>query len=88
MDRAVLDATDTCFYLRLTAEALSKLVQAGEIPYRQLGTHTLFLVTELDAWFDGLPGVSVQEAIARMYEAAQAPTIPIHRKEVKHAQAG
>jgi hypothetical protein len=63
MDRAVLDATDTCFYLRLTAETLRSLVKAGQIPYRQLGAHTLFLIDELNSWFQGLPSVSVEEAL-------------------------
>jgi excisionase family DNA binding protein len=88
MDRAVLDATDTCFYLRLTAETLRTLVKHGHIPYRQLGTHTLFLIDELNSWFQGLPGVHVEEALARMHDAATAPAPVSTIAKVKQARAG
>jgi excisionase family DNA binding protein len=79
MDRAVLDATDTCFYLRLTAETLRTLVKQRQIPYRQLGTHTLILTDELDSWFQGLPGVSVEEALANLHEAEAFRTAAVQK---------
>ena len=93
--RAVLNATDTAYYLHLTEGTVLKLVKRGQIPYRRLGGQCLFLITELDAWFDGVPGVRVQESLARMHEAATAPAPvstladrPRPQKTMKHARAG
>jgi hypothetical protein len=93
--RAVLNATDTAYYLHLAEGTGLKLVKLGQIPYRMLDGQCMFLIKEIDAWFDGLPGVRVQEALAHMHEAATSPA-PVstlanrqrHRKEVKHARAG
>ena len=46
MGRAVLDATDTCCDLRLTAATLKRLVNEGHIPYRRLGKTYLSLLIE------------------------------------------
>jgi hypothetical protein len=72
-----------------------KLAKLGQIPYHMLGGQCLFLIKEINAWFDGLPGVSVQEALAQLHNATKssAPVSTIadrqrHRNEVKHTRAG
>jgi hypothetical protein len=80
--RAVLNATDAAYYLCLTEGAVLELAQLGQIPYRILAGQYLFLITELDAWFDALPGVAVYEAIARVRQA-EAIEVPITRRRAQ-----
>jgi hypothetical protein len=75
--RAVLNATDTAYYLSLTEAAVLVLAKQGQIPYRELGGECLFLIKELDAWLGALPGVSVYDAIARIRQAEACATVPM-----------
>ena len=77
--QAVLDATETAYYLRLTAETLRALVKAGQIPYRLIGKSPRFRLSELDAWLATLPGVSAEEASARMRELPPERPMRLHR---------
>jgi hypothetical protein len=83
--RAVLNATNTAHYLGLTESEVLELAQLGQIPYRILVGQYLFLITELDAWFAALPGVSVYEAIARGRQAEATADAPI---KLRRATAG
>ena len=83
--RAVLNATDTAYYLSLSEGEIRELITRGQIPYRRLGRTYLFLIRDLEAWFNALPGVSVYEALAAtppVERTGEAPT-PLRR-----AQAG
>jgi excisionase family DNA binding protein len=61
--RAVLDITDAAYYLHLREGTIRALVKVKQIPYRQLGRKLVFLVAELDAWADALPGVRLQDVV-------------------------
>ena len=41
-------------------------VSAGQVPYHRWGGRICFLVSELDAFFANLPGVSLEEARANL----------------------
>ena len=62
--RAVLDMTDAAYYLHMTEVALRELVKQGQVPYKKRGDKLMFVIRDLDAWLDALPGVSVKQALA------------------------
>jgi excisionase family DNA binding protein len=74
MNKVVFTMTETAYHLSLTEPAVQKLVDAGQIPYRQLGSETRFLVTELEEWLRRLPGVGVEEARRNMAQATEELT--------------
>jgi hypothetical protein len=50
--------------LGLTAKALRLRIGRGEFPSRTLGRRRMILRRDLEAFLDGLPGVSVKSALA------------------------
>lgn len=50
--------------LGITAKALRLRIGRGEFPSRSLGRRRMVLRRDLEAFLDGLPGVSVKAALA------------------------
>lgn len=49
-----------------TPKALRKMVERRQIPFRKHGKRVVFKRSEVEMFFDGLPGVSVEEAQQRV----------------------
>ena len=63
--KAVLDLKNAAFYLDTTADAIRDLVKQDRIPYKKRGERVIFLVAELDAWLQSLPGPSAADIASR-----------------------
>jgi excisionase family DNA binding protein len=59
--KAVLTITDAAYYTGLRERDLMDLIDAQKIPYRKRGKKVLFLIRELDAWLDTLPGLTMEQ---------------------------
>lgn len=48
-----------------TPRAIEKMVERRQLPYRKHGKRVVFKREEIEEFFDGLPGVTVEEARTR-----------------------
>lgn len=69
--KAVLMITEAGCLLRTSEHDVQALVREHAIPFRKLGRRLVFLEDELDEWLRGLPGVSVEQALARHAQPPQ-----------------
>ena len=51
-----------------TPRAIQKMVERHQIPYRKHNKRVVFKRSEVERFFDSLPGVSVEEAQQRVEE--------------------
>jgi excisionase family DNA binding protein len=51
-----------------TPKAIQKMVERHQIPFRKHGKRVVFKRSEIEKFFDTLPGVSVEEARQRVEE--------------------
>ena len=61
-DEGVLDISEAALYLRTTERAVRGRIARRQLPHRQLGRRIYFLKHELNAFLEGLPGLSLAEA--------------------------
>lgn len=59
-----LNVTSAAAFLGTTEKALRRQVERGRVPFRRLGKKIIFLQSELAAWLEGLPGVTLNEVKA------------------------
>jgi hypothetical protein len=58
--------------LGLPAKAVYNRAARGEIPHRRLSGRLVFIKVEIERWIAGLPGVSVEEAVANVTARREA----------------
>ena len=63
--RRYLDADGAAEYLGMTAAAVRKATERRVLPFTKLGRKLVFDTVKLDAYLNALPGVGVEEAVAR-----------------------
>lgn len=59
--QAVFDIPRAAALLGLTEKALRRQVERGRIPFRRLGRKLIFLESEIQAWLETLPGVTLKD---------------------------
>lgn len=75
--RRYLDADAAAEYLGMpSAEAVRRAAQRRVLPFTKLGKKLVFDTVKLDAYLDALPGVSVDEAVARKINGGTVRPLP------------
>jgi len=69
IDGLALDVRTGAAFLGATQKAVYGQVERRTIPFRRLGGRIVFLRSELEAWLETLPGVTLDEA--RMNQEAR-----------------
>ena len=61
----LLDVSETAEVLGRSENAVRRMVERRQIPYRKAGRRVLFLESELKAFIEGLPGLSLEDVRER-----------------------
>ncbi len=61
MKDRLLDVPETAAVLGRSENAIRRMVERRQIPYRKSGRRVLFLESELRAFIDALPGLSLED---------------------------
>jgi excisionase family DNA binding protein len=64
-----LGLQEAAAYLGRSERAMYHLVARRAVPFRRHGARLIFCRAELEEWLHGMPGVSVEEALAHAEEA-------------------
>ena len=64
---ALLDVAAAAVFLGCSEKTVRVKVSQHRLPFRRLGSRIVFRRTELEAFLDDLPGVSVDEAHANAF---------------------
>jgi excisionase family DNA binding protein len=56
IEKSVLNIQELAYYLGLREGMIQQLTDCNEIPYRRVRSILLFRRTEIDQWWDQLPG--------------------------------
>jgi len=70
MKDRLLDVSETAAMLGRSENAVRRMVDRRQIPFRKSGRRVLFLESELEAFIEGLPGLSLGDL--REYELTRA----------------
>jgi len=57
----LLDVPETATILGRSENAVRRMVERRQIPYRKSGRRVLFLESELQAFMEALPGLSIED---------------------------
>jgi excisionase family DNA binding protein len=61
MKDRLLDVPETAAMLGRSENAVRRLVERRQIPYRKSGRRVLFLESELKAFIEALPGLTIED---------------------------
>jgi len=61
MKDRLLDVPETAAMLGRSENAVRRMVERRQIPYRKSGRRVLFLESELKAFIEALPGLSIED---------------------------
>ncbi len=61
MKDRLLDVPETAAVLGRSENAIRRMVERRQIPYRKSGRRVLFLESELRSFIDALPGLSLED---------------------------
>ena len=61
MSDRLLDVPETAAMLGRSENAVRRIVERRQIPYRKSGRRVLFLESELRAFIEALPGLSLED---------------------------
>ena len=61
---AILDLRGAACLLGMTEKGLRRQVERGRVPYRRLGRKLIFVRSEIESWFQRLPGLTLEEVDA------------------------
>jgi hypothetical protein len=56
---------EVAIYIGRTNKAVEKLVERRQIPFKRMNRRLVFDFSEIDQWFAGLPGTTLEEALDR-----------------------
>lgn len=59
-----MTVTTAAAFLGTTEKALRRQVERRRVPFRRLGRKVIFIESELSAWLETLPGVTLEEVKA------------------------
>ncbi len=65
MKDRLLDVPETAAMLGRSENAVRRMVERRQIPYRKSGRRVLFLESELQAFIEALPGLSLEDVRER-----------------------
>jgi excisionase family DNA binding protein len=65
MRNRLLDVPETAAMLGRSENAIRRMVERRQIPYRKSGRRVLFLESELKAFIEALPGLPLEDLRAR-----------------------
>jgi excisionase family DNA binding protein len=69
--RRYVSLKEAAVYLGESEKGLRKLVERRQVPFRRNGRRLIFDLQELEAWFQSLPGVTLDEGLARSTSAEE-----------------
>lgn len=76
IQRRYLDAEGAADYLGMTPAAVRKAAERRVLPCAKLGRKLVFDTVKLDAYLNALPGVSLDEAVARKINGGTVAPLP------------
>lgn len=76
MVRRYRDAEGAAEYLGMTVAAVRKAAERRVLPFTKLGKKLVFDTVKLDAYLNALPGVGVEEAVARKINSGTVNPLP------------